>query len=138
MPGKQTIKQAVEEAVAPSRTTPTQVYNAQTISPSSSVEFTVNDGEGYSALIVTVKATYNASATSGLRVRWLYSPDGTTYDSEEDAENQGNYEDLTFSAGNSRVRTITVPLFQPYVKVQIVNQDATYSTTVDAWKTLIR
>jgi len=56
----------------------------------------------------------------------------------EDAEAQGNYEDLSFAAGATRVRTILIPLFQPYVKVQVVNLDSSYAVTVDAWKTLLR
>ena len=73
-----------------------------------------------------------------MRVRWLYSPDGTNFDSVEDAEAQGNYEDLSFAAGETRQRTVLVPIFLPYVKVQVVNLDTSVSVTVDAWTTLMR
>ena len=88
--------------------------------------------------MLTVKATYDANATAGLRVRWLYSPDGTNYDSAEDAENAGNYEDLTFEAGKARQRTVVIPILQPYVRIQLVNLDGSYAVTVDAWTTKLR
>ena len=119
------------------RTEPERVLSAQTIDAASVSEFVVR-GEGYSAVIVTVRATYDASATSGVRARWLYSPDGTNFDSPEDAEDAGNYADLTFSAGATRQRTVLIPLLQKYTKVQIVNKDGAASVTVDVWKTLMR
>ena len=119
------------------RTEPERVLSAQTIDAASASEFVVR-GEGYSAVVVTVRATYDASATSGVRVRWLYSPDNTNFDSVEDAEDAGNYENLTFSAGATRQRTITIPLMQKYTKVQIVNLDSSYAVKVSAWKTLMR
>jgi len=119
------------------RTEPERVLSAQTIDAASLAEFTVS-GEGYSAVVVTVRATYDASATAGVRVRWLYSPDNSNFDSPEDAEDAGNYADLTFSAGATRQRTVLIPLLQKYTKVQIVNQDADYAVTVSAWKVLIR
>ena len=119
------------------RTEPERVLSAQTIDAASVSEFVVR-GEGYSAVVVTVRATYDASATAGVRVRWLYSPDSTNFDSSADAEDAGNYADLTFSAGATRQRTVLIPLLQKYTKVQIVNQDASVSVTVDVWKTLVR
>ena len=115
-----------------------QVYSAKEITANDSVDFTVESRDKYSALIVTVRATYNASATAGVRIRWLYSPDGSNFDSPKDAESAGNYEDLTFEKGKTRQRTVVVPLFTPYVKVEIVNLDTSYSVIVDVWKTLMR
>jgi len=119
------------------RTEPERVLSAEAIDAASASEFVVR-GEGYSAVIVTVRATYDASATAGVRVRWLYSPDNTNFDSSADAEDAGNYADLTFSAGATRQRTVLIPLLQKYTKVQIVNQDASKAVVVDAWKVLIR
>ena len=119
------------------RTEPERVLSAQTIDAASASEFVVR-GEGYSAVVVTVRATYDASATAGVRVRWLYSPDSTNFDSPEDAEDADNYEDLTFSAGATRQRTVLIPLLQKYTKVQIVNQDASKAVVVDVWKVLMR
>jgi len=119
------------------REEPEKVLSAHTISASSLSEFIIT-GEGYSAVVVTVKASYNPSATSGVRVRWLYSPDNSNFDSVEDAENAGYYKDLTFSAGATRQRTVPIALLQKYTKVQIVNLDDAASVTVDVWKTLMR
>jgi len=135
---KDKVQALVDADLKPTRSTPVQVLSGETISPSDAAEFTVSDTDGYSAVVVTVKATYDASATAGIRVRWLYSPDGTNFDSVEDAEAQGNYEDLSFAEGATRTRTILIPLFQPYVKVQVVNLDSSYAVTVDVWKTLLR
>ncbi|RLF09260.1 MAG: hypothetical protein DRJ98_08410 [Thermoprotei archaeon] len=119
------------------RTEPERILSAQTIDAASASEFVVR-GEGYSAVVVTVRATYDASTTAGVRARWLYSPDNTNFDSPEDAEDAGNYSDLTFSAGATRQRTVLIPLLQKCTKVQIVNLDGSASVTVDVWKTLIR
>jgi len=113
-----------------------QVFTSKSISANSSEDFTVSNE--YSAVIVTVKASYDAGASAGVRVRWLYSPDGSNFDSVQDAEDAGNYEDLTFSAGATRQRTVLIPIFKKYTKVQIVNLDASKAVVVDVWKTLMR
>jgi len=113
-----------------------QVFTSKSIAANSSADFIVSNE--YPAVTVTVKASYDAGATAGVRVRWLYSPDGSNFDSVQDAEDAGNYEDLTFSAGATRQRTVLIPLIQKYTKVQIVNLDGSKSVTVDVWKTLMR
>jgi len=113
-----------------------QVFTSKSIAANSSADFTVSND--YSAVVVTVKASYDASATAGVRVRWLYSPDNSNFDSVEDAEDAGYYKDLTFAAGETRQRTVPIPLLQKYTKVQIVNLDGSKSVTVDVWKTLMR
>jgi len=137
-PWLELLKKALEEKTSPSRGTPSLDLSSHDIAAGSMAEITKTGLDGWSAIVVTVKAVYNASATAGVRVRWLYSPDGSSYDSPEDAESQGNYEDLTFSAGATRQRTILIPIFQPHVKIQIVNLDSSYAVTVDAWTTLLR
>ena len=131
---------ALRDALKPTRTAPVQVLSSQSIVAGGLAEFTVSASEtdGFSAMVVAVKATYNSSATQGVRVRWLYSPDGLNFDSVEEAETAGNYEDVGLAAGSSRVRTVLIPLFMPYVKVQVVNLDLNYPVTVDAWRVLMR
>jgi len=135
--GRDALREELDE-IKPARAAPVQELSAVSIPASDKAEFTVTNTDGYSAVAVTVKSTYDALATAGARVRWLYSPDGTNFDSEDDAESAGNYEDLTFSAGSTRVRTTLVPLFQPFVRVQIVNLDTSYACVVDAWRTNLR
>jgi hypothetical protein len=108
------------------------------LAASGTVEIDIRTPGPYSAVSVTVRATYDAAATSGVRVRWIYSADGTNYDSPEDAESQGNYEDLSFSAGATRQRTILIPIITDYVKVQIVNLDSSVAVTIDAWTVYMR
>jgi len=131
---------ALRDALKPTRTLPVQELSSQSIPAGETAEFTVDatETDGFSALVVTVKATYDASATQGVRVRYLYSPDGTNFDSPEEAEAAGNYEDIGLAAGASRIRTVLIPLFMPYVKVQVVNLDTSYAVVVDAWRVLMR
>jgi hypothetical protein len=132
------IKQALAEKLAPVREETVKVLDEVSVPAGDTNEFTVSSLAKHSALVLTVKAAYNAAATAGVRVRWLYSADNVNFDSPEDAESAGNYEDLTFSAGASRQRTVVVPLFQPYVKIQIVNKDTSYPVTVSCWRTMMR
>jgi len=131
---------ALRDALKPTRALPVQELSSQSIPAGETAEFTVGatETDGFSALVVTVKATYNASASQGVRVRYLYSPDGVNFDSIEEAEAVGNYEDIGLAAGASRIRTILIPLFMPYVKVQVVNLDTSYAVVVDAWRVLMR
>jgi len=135
---KDKIQAIVDSDLKPVRTTPIPELSNETISPSDEAEFIVSDADSYSAVVVVVRATYNVSATSGVRVRWLYSPDGTNYDSEEDAEAQSQYYDLSFAVGEIRQATILIPIFAPYIKVQVVNLDSSYDVTVTVWKLLLR
>jgi len=121
------------DALKPTRASPTKDLSSQSITAGGVQNIDKSGLDGYSVLMVIVKATYNSSATQGVRVRWLYSPDGTNYDSPEDAEDAGNYEDLTFSAGATRERTILIPVLTDNIRVQIVNLDSSYSVTVDVW-----
>jgi len=132
------LRRALREEIAPVREEVEKVLDAVSVDAGASEAFTVESGAEHSALIVAVRATYDPAATAGVRVRWLYSPDGVDFDSPEDAEDAGNYEDLTFSAGVTRQRTVLIPLFKPYVRVQVVNRDPTYAVTVDGWRTLMR
>jgi len=137
----ESVKKGLEKygaAREPARTAATQELSATSIAAGGTQNIDKSGLDGYSALMVTVKATYDASATAGVRVRWLYSPDGTNYDSPEDAEDAGNYEDLTFKAGATRQRTVLIPIFSDNVRVQIVNLDSSYAVTVDAWTLLMR
>ena len=129
---------ALRDALKPARTAPTQELSAYSIAAGGVAEIVKTGLNGYSAIVVTVRATYDANATAGVRVRWLYSPDGQNFDSPEDAEAQGNYEDLTFSAGATRQRTILIPILADNVKIQVVNLDTAYAVTVDVWTLLLR
>ncbi len=128
----------VKETLKPTRTSPIQELSSYSLAGGSVVEIDKTNLDTYSAIVVTVRATYDPSATSGVRVRWLYSMDGTNYDSVEDSEAQGNYYDLSFTAGATRQATILIPIFTPYVRIQIVNLDATYAVTIDVWTCLMR
>lgn len=145
-PHEPTLRAVLREELAPRREAPKQVLVNHSIPAGGIAEVIISELEqynayklqGYSALITSVKATYDPNATAGVRVRWLYSPDMTNWDSPEDAEAKGNYEDLTFSAGAIRQRTIKVPILANNIKLQIINLDNTYPVTVNVWVWLIR
>lgn len=121
------------ELLQPVRSDTTTAASNETISPSDSYEYEVsNDLTGYSAIVVTVRVTYSASATSGVRVRWLYSPDGTNYDSPDAADNEKNYQDIYFSAGDTIQETLLIPIFMPYIKVHVYNKDTVESVTLNS------
>ena len=123
---------------SPKREGLVQELSAYTIPANNKVEIEKTNLNGFSAIIIIVKATYNANATQGVRVRWLYSPDGTNYDTVEDAEDAMQYEDLTFEADKTRQKTILIPIFAPHVKIQIINKDTGYDVVVDVWSLLLR
>jgi hypothetical protein len=85
------------------------------------------------AASVTVRVTYDASATKGVRVYFLHSPDETNFDTPEDAESQGNYVDVTFAAGATR--QVTVPVAYPGIcmRIRVKNLDTSYPATVTVW-----
>ena len=120
------------------REEPVKALDSATVDPSGTKEVSIEVPNGYSAVAVTVKAAYHESASTGVRIRWLYSPDGTSYDSPEDAEAQGNFEDMTFEAGKERQRTVLIPAVTSYIKVQVINRDSSYPATVTLWYLRLR
>lgn len=128
----------LRDALRPSVSTPTQDLSAAVIPGGGTKNIDKTILDGWKTLVVTVSATYVDTATAGVRIRWLYSPDGVNYDSVDDAEAQNHFEDLTFRPGATRQRTIQIPILQPYVRVQIENQDRHSHVAVSVWSTLVR
>ena len=122
----------------PSRSSATRDLSNYSLGGGGSVSIGKSGLDGWSALVVVVRVTYDANATAGIRVRWLYSPDGTNYDSPEEADAQGNYYDPTFTAGGTIQTTLLVPIFTPYVRIYITNKDSTYSHVLNVWTLTMR
>jgi hypothetical protein len=129
---------ALRDALKPARSPVTQDLSNYSLAGGGSVSIDKADLDGWSALVAIVRVSYNASATAGIRVRWLYSPDGSNYDSPEDADAQGNYYDPSFTAGATRQATLLVPILAPYVRVQVANKDPTYAHVLSAWTLTLR
>ncbi len=87
---------------------------------------------GRSGIAVTLKATYDVSATAGVRLDALYSPDGTNYDTDTD----DTYAH-PFTAGTTKQKTYIIPAIHPYVRLAVVNLDASYAVTTDLWVTFV-
>jgi len=87
------------------------------------------------ALAVTVRVTYNASATAGVRVYLLASGDGTNWDSENTTD-AFTYFEPKFGAGETHQRTVNVDALPRYIRVLVRNLDGVYATgAVKVWVT---
>ena len=115
----------------------TQDLTNYSLAGGGSVSVTKRESANNSALVTTVRVTYATSATAGVRVVWLYSPDGVNFDSVNDAVAQGNYYDMSFAAGGTAQATLLIPLFAPYVQIVVINKDSSNATTVSLWTLFI-
>jgi len=132
------FKTALMETLAPIRESTTLAFEG-VLSPSEVRELDpVHSPSKHSALVLTVRAIYGDSPLAGVRARWLYSPDGYHFDSVEDAEDEGNFIDVSHGPLVGRQKTAVVPFLTEYVKVQIVNLDTQNFVTVRVWTTLLR
>ena len=104
-----------------------------TVAAGGTIEYVADFSEVRKTLSLTVRATYNASATKGVRVYLLPSPDGSVFDSLEDAEAQGNYFDVAFAAGATKQATVPMVHFRMQMKILVKNLDSSYSASVAAW-----
>ena len=108
------------------------------LDPQASIDIEKLVGTGWSALTVTVRVAYDAAATAGIRVYYLYSPDCINYDSEADAEAQGNYIDPVFAAGTTTQATFIMPLLTNCVKIRVKNKDAGAPAVIDIFTVPLR
>lgn len=86
-------------------------------------------GKYVKAIAVTVKATFNASATAGITVSLFASPDGSSWDDSTDPYAQFA---PAFAAGATVQKTILVDAASGALDalgVQVKNNDGTYSVT---------
>jgi hypothetical protein len=119
------------------RTKPEQIITEYTLSPNEIYNISMNNLDTVTAIILFVKAEYTPYATAGIRIRWLYSPDGIHYDTPEEAEASGNYEDIGYVPGNSRQKTIIIPVLAPNLKIQFINLDTQNQVTISVWRALL-
>lgn len=84
-------------------------------------------------LTITCRATYHASATSGVRCRLFYSPDGMNWDTVP-----YTYFDVNLTAGSTIQETHIVDSPERgFIEVKVQNLDGSYSVgPVFVWKTL--
>jgi len=109
-----------------------QVLSSQTIAGGGYQDIDITLGTGKSGVALTVRATYDASASNGITISVYYSPDGTNYDTDTD-----DTYTHPFQAGATKQKTYVIASVHPYMKIRITNNDSTYSVTVDAWVTQI-
>jgi len=76
-------------------------------------------------LTITARVTYNASASSGIRLKLYFSPDGKHYDTVP-----YTYFDVDFTAGATVQETHIIDAPEEgYMSVVVQNLDATYAAT---------
>jgi len=102
------------------------------LSAGSSVNIDLTVPDGGSAIALIVKATYNPSATAGVRFYVYWSPDGLNWDTDTD-----EFYDHPFAAGATKQKTYIVHAITPYVRIVIENLDSTYAVTLSVWVTYI-
>ena len=109
-----------------------KILNNQTINPSSEYSVNLEVPYGKTGVALTVQATYDASATKGIKIEVYWSPDGTNYDTDTD-----EVYTHPFSAGATKQKTYVIQCVHPYLRIKIVNEDSSYGVTVNAWVTYI-
>jgi len=105
--------------------------SAYTLAAGGTVEVDIGPRTDRTGMGIMLRCTYDPAATAGVRIRWLYSHDGVSFDTPEDADAEGNYFEPTFVAGATRQRSTVIAFVSPYVRLSLVNLDPTYAVTVD-------
>lgn len=106
--------------------TVTNILSNKTAGTSASTtltDCTTVDTSGCINLGITVRLTFNASATLGARVKVFGSHDDSTYNTEPYAQ-----ADIAFTSG-ARGASFTIPHAIRYLKVQVTNLDAGQTIT---------
>ncbi len=116
----------------------TQHLSNTTIAAGGTVNVDIGPITDRTGIMVIVRATYASGATSGIRVRYLYSADGANYDSIEDADAAGNYFEPTFAAGVTRQRSEIIAFISPYIRISITNKDSANTVTVSMWTVMVK
>ena len=109
-----------------------QKLTGYSLAGGASVDIDVTIPTGKTGIAVTLKVSYDTSATAGVTLNALYSPDGVNYDTDTD----DSYAH-PFSAGAVKQKTYIIAGIHPYVRLQIVNDDPTYGAVVDVWVTFV-
>ncbi len=107
---------------------PTKIFSAVSVAAAEVVTYDLSVPSWASALAIRLKATYNASALSGVRLSVYHSNDGIDFDTDTD-----DVFDHPFEAGKTRSKTYIVAVPMPYCRVEVKNLDSSYAATVDAW-----
>jgi len=86
-------------------------------------------------MTVTVKVTYNASATAGVRIKLYFSPDGDNYDTVAYA-----YFDIDLAAGETVQETKIVDAPEKgHLRASVENLDAVYEAAgIFVWSSITK
>jgi hypothetical protein len=114
---------------------PLLIINVSSIAAGGEAHNDIDTGKIKSAAL-TVSVTYGSTATSGVRVYILASPDNFTTVDSENTTDAFTYFEPSFSAGATRIKTVNLDLLPRYVRVLVRNLDSSVATgAVKVWLT---
>jgi len=122
----------------PDRSLPVKNLSNYELGAGSSVNIDLEVPGGWSIVVLTIRVEFNLNASGGVVIRWLYSQDGESYDSVEEADLRGNYYEPVFEPGSVRQVTIPILVLTPYLRILVSNIDTTYHHIVTAWTLMAR
>jgi len=80
--------------------------------------------------LVTARATYSATTTTGLRIYWLYGVDSQNIDTLEESSAEGRYVELGIAT--TVQRTVIVPIIAP-ITVILFKNDTGVNVSLKYW-----
>ena len=104
----------------------TSLASNVTVTASSSVNYDHTIPENHTGAVITIRVTYDASATAGATIKTYYSQDGTNFDTEA-----VDSVDLSFTAGATVQQSIIVAAPCNTLRIEVVNNDSSYDLTLD-------
>jgi len=81
--------------------------------------------------LVTARATYSATTTTGLRIYWLYGVDSQNIDTLEESSAEGRYVELGTATATVQ-RTVIVPIIAP-ITVILFKNDTGVNVSLKYW-----
>jgi len=104
----------------------TQLASSVTVTAGSSVTYDHTIPDNHTGAVITIRVTYDASATAGATIKTYYSQDGTNFDTEA-----VDSVDLSFTAGATIQQSIIVAAPCNTLRIEVVNNDGSYDLTID-------
>jgi len=110
----------------------TQLADNETVNANSYKDYDLEVPLGKTGIAITLKATYESSATQGAKIELYYSQDGLNWDTDTDT----TY-DMPFSAGETKQKTFVTQAVTPYIRIRVKNLDSSKAMTISLWVTSI-
>jgi len=109
-----------------------QLFSGRTIAANSYEDAEPDVPWGATGIGIGLSATYNSSATKGVRLEIYYGWPVANYDTDAFREI-----DHPFGAGETRQKTYIFPVLGVFIRIRVRNLDPSYSVSVDLWSKFI-